>query len=919
MPSPASSSRSTHRPRSHTAVGWGWATAASAALVLVAILTGAMPVGWRMHGAMLAGLPLTLAVAGMALTIAAECGAVHGGQVRRAWQMLAVALLLVTMSDLATLAGGSVMVLPVAVEVSCGLVAYVLILAALRTFPTFSRSPLDRPVFWLDALIVLVGGALVLWQVGVHPDALPSGRPRWTLALAYPLADLLIFTAAVTAARRARRAATGTTLAIIAIAILLQAVSDLGGVVVTVPGSADWPVAAWLTARIVLVLAAHLELRSLAGAVRPHRFGGHVPGVGRALWRLGRGSLRPRALPFLGLLLGDGLLLLVAMESWPSELATLGVGAVVLTALVVARQLVVEKAARHTEHRFRSLVQYSSDVITVVDAGFRVTYASPAAMRAFGYSSRSMLGATLADYLHPDDLPRVRPLLLEVAGRKGTSTKVACRVRRADGDWCHTETVVTNHFDVESIGGLVLNTRDVSERTALEERLTHQAYHDPLTGLANRVLFRQRVDEALRRAGGGRTSVAVLFVDLDDFKRVNDSLGHAEGDRLLVTVAARLLNATRGCDTVARLGGDEFAILLQNVREVPDMAAVAERVLGAMQLPVPLDGREVLVGLSVGIARAAADDGPDDLLRNADVAMYISKKQGKGCYQLFRPEMHAAVVERLELEADMRKMLGGGAFGLRFQPIVALGSGRVTGVEALARWRHPARGDIPPATFVQLAEETGLIVPLGHWVLREACRHAASWQAEAVPGLPPVSITVNLSSRQLHEAGLVGEVVAALDETGVVPSSLVLEVTESVMMQDTEVTLARLRELKALGVQIAIDDFGTGYSSLAYLQRFPIDVMKIDRTFVDGVARSPSDLALVRAILSLADSLGLSTVAEGIEEEAQRTALLRLGCQLGQGYLFARPLASAEVGELLRRGTVGGWSAARNQGIRVAS
>ena len=586
--------------------------------------------------------------------------------------------------------------------------------------------------------------------------------------------------------------------------------------------------------------------------------------------------------------------------AWPSPLATLAVGAVVLTGLVVARQRIVEREARRTEYRFRSLVQHSSDVVTVVDPSWRVLYVSPAAARVFGHTPRMLIGVAVRDFLHADDMPALRRTLARLAAHPGQSAKVACRVRHASGGWCHTETVVTNQIGVASIGGLVLNTRDVTERTALEQRLTHQAFHDPLTGLANRILFHDRVQQALHRADRARPSVAVLFVDLDDFKRVNDSLGHAEGDRLLVTVAERLLNATRGCDTVARLGGDEFAILLENVRDVPDMLAVAERVLGSMRRPVALSGREVLVGLSVGIARSGLEDSVDDLLRNADVAMYISKNQGKGRYQLFRPEMHAQVVERLELEADLRHAIGGGDISLRFQPIVALESGTVTGVEALMRWTHPSRGEISPAVFVPLAEETGLIVPLGYWVLHEACRQAAAWQQSAPAGTPPLSITVNLSGRQLHEASLVDEVASAIRTTRLAPSSLVLEVTESVIMQDTEVTLARLRELKSLGLSLAIDDFGTGYSSLAYLQRFPIDIMKIDRAFVDGITRTASDLALVRAILSLAESLGLHTVAEGIESEDQCAALLGLGCLLGQGYLFARPLTPPQLTELLR-------------------
>ncbi|MHB1224800.1 MAG: putative bifunctional diguanylate cyclase/phosphodiesterase [Gemmatimonadaceae bacterium] len=878
-----------------------WGTSAIGVAVLCALLVGGLPATSRDVVVGAAGLLVSASSVLLVLRAAAESSCTD---TRRAWRWLAAALALVTGGDAAALVGGPWDGPVVIFGVGCILVAYPLVLIGLRAFPTTAPSPLQRSIFWLDTLIVLVGGGLVLWYLAVRTteaSAMAAG-----LKLAYPVGDLVLFTAAITAARRARRAVTGTTLALIALALLAQTSSDLGhAILFHDPGRAvaTWPGAAWLLSRLLLCVAGQAQLIGSRQGARSVRAKGVIAIVGRVIWRVTRRVVRPRLLPLLGLVLGDGLLLVVALGEWPSSLSRLALGAVVLTVLVVARQLVVEREARRSEYRYRSLVQHSSDVITVVDQSWHIRYVSPAATRVFGHPLGAMIGLPVSDFLHPDDLARTRQLLTELARVSSLSAKIACRVRRVDGGWCHTETVVTNQLRVESIGGLVLNTRDVSERTALEERLTHQAYHDPLTGLANRVLFRQRVHQALQRADRGRSSIAVLFVDLDDFKRVNDSLGHAEGDRLLVVVAGRLLNATRGCDTVARLGGDEFAILLENVTDVPDMLAVAERVTGAMRLPCPLSGREVLVGLSMGIARAGEDDGPDDLLRNADVAMYISKNQGKGRHQLFRPEMHEQAMERLELEADMRKTIGGPDFGLRFQPIVELRTGRIAGVEALARWTHPVRGQIPPSTFVPLAEDTGLIVPLGYWVLREACRHAADWQAEASAGAPRLSMTINLSGRQLHEDGLVDEVRSALGLSGLAPASLVLEVTESVMMQDTEVTLGRLHELKELGVQLAIDDFGTGYSSLAYLQRFPIDIMKIDRAFVNGVARSAGDLELVRSILSLADSLGLYTVAEGIEDDAQRAALLRLGCQLGQGFLFARPLVAAEVGPLLRRGT----------------
>ena len=446
----------------------------------------------------------------------------------------------------------------------------------------------------------------------------------------------------------------------------------------------------------------------------------------------------------------------------------------------------------------------------------------------------------------------------------------------------------------------IRNQRLVEEIRRSEERLAYQAFHDPLTDLANRALFLERVAAALDRAGPSPETVAVLFLDLDNFKNVNDSLGHSEGDRLLVAAAERLLNATRGCDTVARLGGDEFAVLLANVRSDTDITAVATRITAALRAPFALQGTEAFVSASVGIARAAAGTGAEEVLRNADAAMYSAKTRGKGRYVHFEAAMHAAVLARLELEADLRRAVAGGEFRLHYQPIVELATGRAVGVEALVRWAHPERGLVPPSEFVSFAEETGLIVPLGRWVLREACRQGAEWQG----GPSPLRITVNLSGRQLHEASLVDDVRAALADSGLASSALVLEVTESVMMEHTDGTLARLNELRALGVGLAVDDFGTGYSSLSYLQLFPVDTLKIDKTFVDAVGQPGQDPVLARAIVALGGALQLTTIAEGIERVEQADQLVRMGCLLGQGYHWAPPVDAETLTRRLAAGPI---------------
>jgi diguanylate cyclase (GGDEF)-like protein len=423
------------------------------------------------------------------------------------------------------------------------------------------------------------------------------------------------------------------------------------------------------------------------------------------------------------------------------------------------------------------------------------------------------------------------------------------------------------------------------------------AFNDPLTGLPNRALLLDRMELTLGRGEREGKPVTVLFLDLDGFKLVNDSLGHLAGDRLLIDVARRLDSCVRRGDTVARLGGDEFAILLGEVGEHERAAGVAERVIDAFGEPFDLLGREVFVSASIGIA--AGLDEPEDLLRNADVAMYRAKRSQPGTYATFERSMHEAVVQRLELEADLRRVIDRDELVLHYQPIVDLVQGSVVGVEALLRWDHPQRGLVAPLQFVPMAEETGLIVALGRWVLDEACRRAATWRAELGASAPWVS--VNISGRQLVDSGLARDVRAALAAADLPPEALAVEITETVLVQDVKLAVERLEELRRLGVLVAIDDFGTGYSSLRYLRRFPADLLKVAKPFVDGLA-DPKDAALVQTILGLGRSLGLVAIAEGIETDDQHRRLAALGCPLGQGYLFARPVLPDALDDLLRSG-----------------
>jgi diguanylate cyclase (GGDEF)-like protein/PAS domain S-box-containing protein len=569
-------------------------------------------------------------------------------------------------------------------------------------------------------------------------------------------------------------------------------------------------------------------------------------------------------------------------------------GLALLRQLVTVRQVVeIDRALRKSEARFGWLVMNSSDLIMAVDASRKIDYVSPSVKRLLGAGDGRLLGARLADLAHPEDAGTIEGLLNRAMRSPGERVSAEWRLRQGDGTWLPVETVATSGVIDGDAPGVVLNTRDLQERKALEQKLTFQAFHDPLTRLANRSLFRERVEHALERRQSG--DIAVLFIDLDNFKTINDSLGHAAGDHVLVETAHRLRSALRAEDTAARLGGDEFGVLLEDA-DVTASARVAERIRSALGVPFWVVGQEVYISASIGIATREPGDTAIELLRNADVAMYTAKTKGKARFEIFEAGMHDAVVARLGLEAELRRALERQEFVVHYQPIVKLESGEVIGAEALVRWQHPTRGLVPPLEFIPLAEETGLIVPLGAWILRQACRQLAEWQRLRGGGDPFV-MNVNLSSRQLVREAIADEVAAAIDESGIRASWLVLEVTETVLMADPVVAATALGHIRDLGVRVALDDFGSGYSSLSHLRRFPIDIVKIDKSFVDDVAADGVESAIARSIIDLGRAMQIDTVAEGIEADEQAEALRALGCEYGQGYYFARPLeASAWAG-----------------------
>jgi diguanylate cyclase (GGDEF)-like protein/PAS domain S-box-containing protein len=769
-----------------------------------------------------------------------------------------------------------------------------LTLAALLSFPLTRRTRLERWKFGLDAAMVLVGGGVAIWYFSIRPTAASQeGSLAVTaMAFAYPLASMLVLLGVTTVLLRrptdGNRMAFGLLVAGVAVGVVADLTFNL--VQLETGGrSASWADAVFLLCYVMMIGSAERYLR------RP---------VARRAAPVPTTRLQPLSpLPYLAVATTYGLLLWVAVRPWTDPVSGLVVGALLVTVLVVARQLLTvrenvrllaETAARQNEARFRSLVQHSSDVILVTRVDGTIRFVSPSAMRVFGYDPAAMMRQALPDLLHPEDRERAVTFFGDAAKSPGVTGPVEWRFRQPDGSWLHAEILATNLLRDATVRGIVLNTRDVSERRRLEEQLTHQAFHDPLTGLANRALFRDRVSHALAVAQRRGHPITVLFLDLDDFKTVNDSLGHAEGDRLLIAAAERFLACARSADTVARLGGDEFAILIEGA---DGREGLPERLSAAMTHPFSLSGNQLRVTTSIGIATASTDDTADDLLRNADVAMYAAKRHGKGRAATYESRMYADIRERLNLEAALRSAIEGNQLTLHYQPIVSLQTGAIQGLEALLRWEHAQYGRMLPQHFVPLAEETGLIVQLGAWVLGEACRQLHAWRS-AYPDTP-LTISVNISGRQLQGAGLAEALRQTLTSSGVDPAAVVLEITESVLMQQTDSVLERLQQLKALGVKLAIDDFGTGYSSLSYLQRFPIDILKIAKPFVEEVGQGADRSALARAIIGLGDTLKLQTIAEGIERAEQRAALIELGCSLGQGHHFWPALPAPAIAELL--------------------
>ena len=558
---------------------------------------------------------------------------------------------------------------------------------------------------------------------------------------------------------------------------------------------------------------------------------------------------------------------------------------------------------RSSQDYFKALIQSASDVIMIVDDEEQIRYASPSALPVFGRTD--LVGTSLFRLVAGTDHLELRHMLAEVRSGHGRRDGVDLTAISGDDLLLQVECTCRDLRGDPAVGGLVVTIRDVTERRRLEDDLAHQAFHDTLTGLANRALFQNRLEQAARHAAETDATVAVLFVDLDDFKEVNDSLGHAAGDQLLIEVGSRIAATTGPMNTAARTGGDEFAVLLEHADSPEAAERLAARIIEALVHPIEVSdghgGLHMIHGAaSVGVATSAEASGITELLRRADVAMYVAKTEGKSTWRRYEDAMHDAMMHRLEMRSALNEAVPGEQMRLRYQPIVDLPTGEIIALEALVRWQHPSRGLLGPNEFIELSEENGAVVAIGGWVLEEALQTFAGWR-RSMPDSLLRYVSVNVSARQFRTPGFVDQVREVLIRTGSRPEGLLLEITESLVLHDADRVWQDLRELRAMGIRIAIDDFGTGYSSLSYLSQMPVDVLKIDKSFIDDILHSSQQMALVETIVSLARTLDLSVVAEGIEEPAHQRLLAEMGCPYGQGYLFSKPVWPAEVQTIARR------------------
>jgi diguanylate cyclase (GGDEF)-like protein/PAS domain S-box-containing protein len=882
-------------PREPFAAGWtGMLTIAAIAYIVIALGTMFVSSSESLPEifTLFSDSPASIIAAVLAAIAARKAG---DPAARRAWRFLAASIAVYSVGNLLN---STYWVFGVDPFPSVGdvffLGFYPLLFAGLLTVVRAASLRVQWGRLALDATILMLGFGAFFWFFVIAPTAAADRDPdiiKYVLTQSYIALNCLMLLAFGVLLMHAGAGPIGRrTLILLAIGFSAMFLADIVWAMSKVSGSylpGGVSDAIYLSCYGWLAAAAREQIRGTALASESPN------PLGNALLQ---------GMPYVAMLVSFLVLVYVESGNTASPATVMTVIIFVLTLLVMLRQGVLSRddalvrerrAANIVEARYASLIKNASDVIMIADVDGRLRFASPAAERTFGMNPDDLVGRNLLDFWGDADRERLTAFLCEVTATRGRSIGPV-EVSVGNGSRRSTlESVGSNLLDDPAIAGLALNFRDVSERKALEEQLRKLAFHDPLTLLANRSLFRNRVEHALALTQRSGQRIAVMFLDLDNFKNVNDSLGHDAGDRLLQAVSQRLIKATRPSDTVARLGGDEFAILLEGINEGVDVERIAATVAASFQEPFVLDGSNTQIAASIGIAYSQTGDDTEQLLRNADIAMYSAKSAGKARYVVFQPHMQEQLRERLRLEEDLCGALERGEFFLEFQPVIDLTHRELLGVEALVRWNHPKQGLIMPASFIPAAEESGRIIELGRWVLIEACRSVRAWRDSIVAG-EGLRVAVNISGRHLQHADLVADVRHALETSGLEPENLVIELTESTIMHNTEINLERFRELKALGVRLAIDDFGMGYSSLSYLHRFPIDILKIDRSFVGRLTEQDDGPELARAVVMLGETLGLETVAEGIEQEDQVAKLLELGCVAGQGFLFA-PSASLQA------------------------
>jgi diguanylate cyclase (GGDEF)-like protein/PAS domain S-box-containing protein len=751
----------------------------------------------------------------------------------------------------------------------------------------------------------LISGSLlfVSWATVIGPiyQSHQGGILKQILSMAYPASDVVLVSLVVVLATHSGRTNRGS-LNLVMVGIVAFAISDSSFAYFTevnIYGIGNVLDTGWVAGYLLIALGAlwpsspielgnsEIEQVTLASILVPYTLAAVASVV--AVVRLAEG----RAFGFFLAL--EGVLVLVVLAS--RQILTL-VDNLTLNRRLHTKLELGTQELRAREARYSALVEHSSDAITILGEDATVVYQSPSVARVLGWDPGESAGVSLIDLLHPEDRSRWQAVVSRLEADCDDSVTTEWRLKHLDGTWRTFQSVATNLLHEPSVGGVVLNSRDVSDQRSLEDQLRHQTFHDPLTGLANRALFAEHLEQAVRRRTRSDGSLHVMFIDLDNFKAVNELHGRAQGDELLRQVAERLQESLRDADAIARIGGDEFAVLLEGGFGSVDPSAAAKRLVEKFSVPFDLGTEAVVMTASIGVASdAIGAETDEELLRHADLAMYAAKAQGKRCFVVYTPELHGSTLEHKRMETELRRAVERDEFVLFYQPIVSLETGSVSGVEALIRWNHPDRGLVFPNDFIPAAESSGWIVSIGEWVLNQACRDLKTWEHISNE---PVRVSVNVSPRQLSDPSFVTMVRGVLEGADLDARRLTLEVTESLYV-DGAGRKEVLSELREIGVKIAIDDFGTGYSSLGSLRDMPVDVLKIDKSFIDHIANTAEAAHLVRMILQLARDFRISTVAEGAEDLCQIQMLRAMGCPFVQGYYFSRPVPVSELEKLLRQ------------------